>query len=298
MDDLAAEIGDELAQPPPHGDDFLADFYADLLDHAHDVALLRRGFGADDEVGAAQDVDVQGVVFQHEGVIDQLADLAAAEARLDLVQVVQGLGGGHVMGGGADTADAAGDLRHVLGRSAEAEHLEAAQLGHLQVGAFDVALVVEEDVDLAVAFEAGDGIDGERRRPRLVGGVGAEVALVEGCLGQRVHITLHWRGQIHFAAQHALGEAVAVEGADRVRDAAEHLVDVAFFLRRDVGAEGGHDLEALVAHARGGAEATGAGHVAGGALRLAAAAGRRPHADDALRQEAQLGVDQQSGAGV
>ena len=37
-----------------------------------------------------------------------------------------------------------------------AEHLEAAQFGHLQVGAFHVALVIEEDVNLAVAFEAGD----------------------------------------------------------------------------------------------------------------------------------------------
>ena len=162
MHDLAAEIGDQLAQPPAAADDLLAGLEADLADHAHDVALLGRGFGADDEVGSAQHEDVQGVVFEHEGVIDQLADLPARRGGLDLVEVVQGLGGGHVMGGGADAADAAGDLRHVLRRAAEAEHLEAAQFGHLQVGAFDVALVIEEDVDLAVAFEAGDGIDGER----------------------------------------------------------------------------------------------------------------------------------------
>ena len=65
------------------------------------------------------------------------------------------------MGGRANAADPAGDLRHVLGRSAEAEHFEPAQLGDLQVGAFDVALVIEKDVDLAVAFEAGDRIDGD-----------------------------------------------------------------------------------------------------------------------------------------
>ena len=121
----------------------------------------RRGFGADDEVGAAQHEDVQGMVFQHEGVIDQLANLAARRGGLDLVEVVQGLGRGHVMRGGANAADAAGDLRHVLRRAAKGEHLEAAQLGHLQVGPLHVALVIEEDVNLAVAFEAGDGIDGE-----------------------------------------------------------------------------------------------------------------------------------------
>src|ERR1039457_279846 len=99
--------------------------------------------------------------------------------------------------------------------------------------------------------------------------------------------------EIHFAAQHALGEAISVEGADGVGDARQHLVDVAFFLRRDIGADGGHDLEALVAHPRGGAEAAGAGHVAGRALGAAAAAGRRSHADDALRQETELRVCQQ-----
>src|ERR1039457_1535886 len=98
--------------------------------------------------------------------------------------------------------------------------------------------------------------------------------------------------EIHFAAQHALGEAITVEGADGVRDARQHLVDVAFLLRRDVGADGGHELEALVAHARGGAEAAGARHIAGRALGAAAAAGRRPQADAALRQEAGFGVRQ------
>ena len=139
--------------------------------------------GPDDEVRSAQHEEVQGVVFQHEGVIDQLANLAARRGGLDLVEIVQGLGRGHVMGGGADAADAAGDLRHVLRRPAEAEDLEAAQLGHLQVGALHVALVVEEDVDLAVAFEPGDGVDGDAAPGRLVGGVGAEVALVESLLG-------------------------------------------------------------------------------------------------------------------
>ena len=87
--------------------------------------------------------------------------MRAGRRRLDLVEVVQRLGGRHVVRRGADPADAAGDLRHVLGRPADAEHLEAAQLGDLQVGALHVALLVEEDVDLAVALEARDRIDGD-----------------------------------------------------------------------------------------------------------------------------------------
>ena len=124
-----------------------------------DVALLRRRLRADDEVRAAQDVDVQRVVLQHEGVIDQFADLAGGGRRLDLVEVVERLGRGHVMRRGAHAADAAGDLRHLLGRSAVAEDLEAAQLRDLQIRVLHVALVVEEDVNLAVPFEAGDGVN-------------------------------------------------------------------------------------------------------------------------------------------
>ena len=129
MHDLAAEVGDQLAQAAAGGDDLLAGLEADLADHADDVALRGRGLGTDDEVRPAQDEDVQGVVLQHEGVVDQLADLPAGRGGLDLVEVVEGLGRGHVVRGGADAADAAGDLGHVLGRPAQAEDLEAAQLG-------------------------------------------------------------------------------------------------------------------------------------------------------------------------
>ena len=92
MDDLAAEVGDQLAQALAAADDLLAGLQADLADHADDVALLGRGFGADDEIGAAQHEEVQGVVFEHEGVIDQLANLAARRGGLDLVEVIQRLG--------------------------------------------------------------------------------------------------------------------------------------------------------------------------------------------------------------
>src|ERR1035441_10178167 len=173
MDDLSAEVGNQLAQALAAVDDFLAGLNANLPNDADDVALLGRSFRAHDEVGSAQDKEVQGMVLQRERVIDQLADLAARRGGLDLVEIVEGLGGGHVMRGGADTADAAGDL---------------------QVGAFDVALVIEEDVDLAVTFKACDRVDGEAAAVVLVGGVGAEVTLVESFFGSGIHITCHWPG--------------------------------------------------------------------------------------------------------
>jgi len=45
MNDLAAEIGDELAEALAGGDDFLAGFQADLADDADDVALLGGASG-------------------------------------------------------------------------------------------------------------------------------------------------------------------------------------------------------------------------------------------------------------
>ncbi len=78
-----------------------------------------------------------------------------------MVERVQGFGGGHVMGFGTDAADAVGDARHLFRGPPHAELLEAAQFGDLEVGVGDIALVVEEDLDLAVSFQAGDGIDSD-----------------------------------------------------------------------------------------------------------------------------------------
>ena len=116
--------------------------------------------GADHEIRPAQGVEVRRVVGGVEDAVEQLAELLGRRRRIDVEHGVQGLGGRHVMGLGADAADPRRQVRHVLGRPAHAELLEAAQLRDLQVGVGHVALVVQEDVDLAVAFEPGDGVDG------------------------------------------------------------------------------------------------------------------------------------------
>ena len=77
--------------------------------------------------------------------------------------------------------------------------------------------------------------------------------------------------QVQPAPEQALGQAVAIEGADRVGNALEHLVDARLLLRPDVGAQA---MERIFApwslHPGGAAKAAGAGHVAAGALRPAA----------------------------
>ena len=135
MNDLAPEVRDDLPQPAARGDDSLAGLEPDFW---MTPTMLRSAAGAsgpDDKVGSAQDKDMQGMVFEHEGVIDQFANFAAGRGRLDFVEVVERLGGGDMMGSGADSAYPAGNLRHLLGRAAEAKHLESAQFGHLHIGA-------------------------------------------------------------------------------------------------------------------------------------------------------------------
>ncbi len=159
MDLLAADHADQLGGVGAQLDDGAADLEADLVDDAQDVALGRVGLGPHDEVGAGQDVEVGRVVGHVEGVVEQLAQLAPGRRHLDAEDVVDGLGGGHVVRLGADAADARRDAGELLDGTAQAEALEAAQLGDLEVDVLHGVVVVDEDLDLAVAFEAGDGID-------------------------------------------------------------------------------------------------------------------------------------------
>ena len=170
VDDLSAGQGDDLPEAAPHGDHPQPDLLAHRGDDAEDVALGGRRLGTHHEVGAAEEVEVQGVVLGHERRVDQLPDLLRRRRGIDLVEGVERLGGRHVVRRGAHAADARGDLRHVLGGAALGELLEAAQLRDLEVGPFHVPRFVEEDVDLAVPLETGDGIDGDAAAG--IGGLG------------------------------------------------------------------------------------------------------------------------------
>ncbi len=77
---------------------------------------------------------------------------------------VDGLRAGHVVARRADAADARDDARQLLDRPALDEPFEAAELGDLEVTVLYRALVVEKDLDLAVALEPGDGVDADAPR--------------------------------------------------------------------------------------------------------------------------------------
>ena len=142
-------------------DHLLADVHADFVDHAQDVALGRRRIRPHHEVRPAQGVEMRGVVGDVEGHVEHLAQFLDRRGRFDVIEHVQRLGRRHVVRFRADAADAVGDARHFFGGAAHAELLEAAQFRNLEIGVGDIALLVQEDLDLAVPFQAGDGIDGD-----------------------------------------------------------------------------------------------------------------------------------------
>ena len=159
MDRLARYRGHQVAELLADADHLLADLEAHGIDDAEDVPLLPRRIRADDEIGPAEEEEMQRVVFDHEGAVEELADLPAGGRRVHLVEVVEGLRRGHVVGHGADAADARGDLRHVLGAPSLDELLEAAQLRDLEVGPVDTAVGIEEDVYPPVSLEPCHGVD-------------------------------------------------------------------------------------------------------------------------------------------
>jgi len=78
-----------------------------------------------------------------------------------VIDRVDGLGSRHVVGLRADAADAVGQQGHFLHRATDAETFEPAQFRDLKVGIGYIAFFVQEDFDLAMAFQPGDGVYGD-----------------------------------------------------------------------------------------------------------------------------------------
>ena len=159
VDGLARDLPDQLAELLADADHLLADLEPHLADDPEDVAIGLRSRRADDEVGPAEEEEVQRVVLDHEDAVDELPDLLGRRRRIDAVEVVQRLRRGHVVGRRAHAADAGRDLRHVLRAASLDELLEPAELRDLQERAVDGPGIVQEDVDLPVALEPRDRVD-------------------------------------------------------------------------------------------------------------------------------------------
>ncbi len=153
MGRLAAEEPHDVPAPLPDLDHLPRDLKPDLLDHPQDVPLRRIGVGADDEIGACEEEEMDEMVFHEERVVLKLAHELRRCGRLDAVDLVHGLGRCHVVGRRADAAYIRRDPRHLLHGPADAEALEAPKLRHLKIGVLHIPIVVQEDLDLTVPLQ-------------------------------------------------------------------------------------------------------------------------------------------------
>ena len=172
-----------------------------------------------------------------------------------MVDGVAGLGAGHVVGLGADAADARRDPRHLLHRPAHAERLEAAQLRDPQVGV--------------------------ARRPRSSRKMSIRPWPSRRVIGSMV-IGLHRR----HPPQQGVAEAEAVEGPDRVRDPIQDLLDLLLVGGVDDRGQRRDHLGPLVTHLGRRPVAAAARHARLRAQRAAARARGGPQAHEPLVQEA------------
>ena len=103
--------------------------------------------------------EAQGVRLDHLGQIQHPAQLRGGMRNAHGHDGLAGLGRGNQVRDRADAADARHQAGHLVKGTAFGELLKAAHLGDVEVGVLHFALVVEVNGDLAVAFQARDGID-------------------------------------------------------------------------------------------------------------------------------------------
>jgi hypothetical protein len=92
--------------------------------------------------------------------VEKLAQLLPGGWNLDLVDGICSLTRGYMMCAWSNTTDTGDDARHLLNGAAFAEALEAAQLGYLQIGVLNLAVIVQEDLYLPMPFQPRDWVYG------------------------------------------------------------------------------------------------------------------------------------------
>ena len=171
---------------------------------------------------------MQRMVLNDKAGVEQLANLLGRGRRRDPVKGIQSFGGRHVMRGGTYTANPRGNLRHLLGRAPLRELLKPAQLRDLEEGAIHASLLIEEDLDLPVAFKPSNGIDGNPSargfvfHPTFVIHLAQMGMWPDGQMRTPQLLTAYLRS-LHYLTQslppqHRRWQAVAVKRSHRVRE--------------------------------------------------------------------------------
>ena len=170
-----------------------------------------------------------------------------------------------------NAADAVGQQGHFLHRATNAEALKTAQFRDLEVGVGNVAFLVQEDFDLAMTFQAGDGVNGYS-----LSVIVASYCLFPGwfaCFEQRTC------------------QVEAIELSGRIGNAIQNCIDFFWVIAVDHRCKGGHQARAIVDNTFCWAITADALSASARAARITAAACGRAVAWDALFQQAKLRID-------
>ena len=158
----------------PAADDF-EDRVAELLElqrRFDDFGIVLgqlQGILQAQEVGRVQHGRVQDVAFDPLAAIDQPAQVADRAGYLDAQRLLHGMAGAHLIGDGADAADARGDVGRVAVDAALQEGLEEPRrLEDAEADVLDL-VVLDPDVEGALALDAGKGVDLDRPGRRRLG---------------------------------------------------------------------------------------------------------------------------------
>jgi hypothetical protein len=128
---------------------------------AEEIAVLGIGVHTEKEIGRREIEKAESVGLEDLREIQNAAELHGGGRDANGEEGVAGFGGGQEMADGADTANALHEIRHFVEGAALAEFLEAAELGDMELGAGDFTVIVGVQRDFGVAFDAGDGVDGD-----------------------------------------------------------------------------------------------------------------------------------------
>ena len=127
---------------------------------ADDIAFGHGRIRSHDKIGAAEYVEMSGMVGNIEGAVEQFAQLFCGRGWVYMEERVQRFARCQMVCFRANTADPLCNLWHFLRRPALTELLESPQFRDLKIGIFHLPGVIEKDGDFTMSLQPGNWING------------------------------------------------------------------------------------------------------------------------------------------
>ncbi len=149
---------DRLLTEPAQRDAVPGDFRV-VLDHAEQIPPRRIGIEPQQQIGRRQMKEAQRVRLDDLTAMHDFPQLHCGRRDRHAHDRLARLGRGDQVADRANPADPRGDRGHLIEWPAFHEFFEAAQLGDVEEGFRDLAVIVEMNADLRVTFDPRDRVD-------------------------------------------------------------------------------------------------------------------------------------------